>query len=372
MATTVTKYVDPNSATGGDGTTNGLTGATRAYASLSAWEAANQADIVTSDTIQKVICSSDDAGATHAADTTAVVIDGWTTDATRFIQIEAASSHGGKWNDNIYRFVCADLTSAHALYINESYVRLVRVQASLSGANSRSTVAIYGTGASNASLIVVDSCIIKGSGSQAGYGHGIRVLSGTCDIMNSVIYNCVEAGIAGTYGTAWPTINIYSSTLCNNGANGIKRLSADARLIVNAKNVYSGGHSAEDYGVSGGTITKTACASSDATGTAGLQNIAVNTTNFTNVTAGSEDFHLPAGSALIDVGTDTSGDAAPLNFSDDIDGVARTGTWDIGADEYVAAGGGVSITPTIGSLSASGAASQNDRGIFTPTEVNIA
>jgi hypothetical protein len=79
----------------------------------------------------------------------------------------------------------------------------------------------------------------------------------------------------------------------------------------------------------------TTCASSDATGSAGLQNIAANTTNFTNVTAGSEDFHLPAGSALIDVGTDTSGDAAPLNFTDDIDGVTRTGTWDIGADEYV-------------------------------------
>jgi hypothetical protein len=41
----------------------------------------------------------------HLADTTAVTITGWTTDATRYIQIEAASSHGGKWNDNIYRLI---------------------------------------------------------------------------------------------------------------------------------------------------------------------------------------------------------------------------------------------------------------------------
>jgi hypothetical protein len=87
-----------------------------------------------------------------------------------------------------------------------------------------------------------------------------------------------------------------------------------------------------------GTITKTTCASADTTGSAGLQNIAVNTTNFTNVTAGAENFDLPLGSALIDVGTDTSGDAAPLNFTTDIVARTRGATWDIGAFEYVAGG----------------------------------
>jgi hypothetical protein len=42
----------------------------------------------------------------------------------------------------------------------------------------------------------------------------------------------------------------------------------------------------------------------------------------------------------------------------------------IGADEYVAAGGSA-ITPTIGSAVLTGIASRNDRGIFVPTEVDV-
>ncbi len=40
---------------------------------------------------------------------------------------------------------------------------------------------------------------------------------------------------------------------------------------------------------------------------------------------------------MIDAGIDTSGDPAPLNFTDDIDGDTRPqgSGWDIGADEYV-------------------------------------
>jgi hypothetical protein len=54
---------------------------------------------------------------------------------------------------------------------------------------------------------------------------------------------------------------------------------------------------------------------------------------FTSVTAGSENLHIGASSALKNVGTDRS-----AAFTTDIDGQTRSGTWDIGADEYVAAG----------------------------------
>ncbi|TET36709.1 MAG: hypothetical protein E3J72_08100 [Planctomycetota bacterium] len=46
------------------------------------------------------------------------------------------------------------------------------------------------------------------------------------------------------------------------------------------------------------------------------------------------DFHLKAGADCIDAGTDLSG-----TFTTDIDGQTRTGTWDIGADEYFPPGG---------------------------------
>jgi hypothetical protein len=153
--------------------------------------------------------------------------------------------------------------------------------------------------------------------------------SGTYTAINSIF-------ISGAYDSGTVTglahLNIYNCTIINTAAYPALWRQSETWT---AKNCYAASNGGAAYS---GTITKTTCASSDATGSAGLQNIVLNTTNFTNVTAGSEDFHLPAGSALIDVGTDTSGDAAPLNFTDDIDGVTRTGTWDIGADEYVAAG----------------------------------
>jgi hypothetical protein len=60
-----------------------------------------------------------------------------------------------------------------------------------------------------------------------------------------------------------------------------------------------------------------------------LRNILVSTTadathaGFTNITAATADYHIVAASPLVGVGTDTSGDAAPMNFSTDIDGQAR-------------------------------------------------
>uniref|UniRef100_A0A6M3JTG0 Uncharacterized protein n=1 Tax=viral metagenome TaxID=1070528 RepID=A0A6M3JTG0_9ZZZZ len=91
----------------------------------------------------------------------------------------------------------------------------------------------------------------------------------------------------------------------------------------------------------GSFATFTKCASNDATGSeAGLQNIAHNTTQFTSVTD-PHDYRLPGtGSALYNTGTDGPF-AAPLDYTTDIQGDTRTSTWDIGADEYVAAGGGL-------------------------------
>ena len=97
------RYVDVDADAGGNGTTNALTGANCAYKSLSIWEAARQTDLVTGDIIEQCICESN--GGSHTADTTAAVIDGWTTDATRYIDIKtsAAGRHDGKWNTGKYR-----------------------------------------------------------------------------------------------------------------------------------------------------------------------------------------------------------------------------------------------------------------------------
>ena len=84
------------------------------------------------------------------------------------------------------------------------------------------------------------------------------------------------------------------------------------------KNCYSG-NSSVDY--SGATTTT--CASSDTTGDTGLQNIAHDTATFANVTPATADYRLVADSPLIGVGTNTTGEASPLNFHTDFEGGRR-------------------------------------------------
>ena len=78
--------------------------------------------------------------------------------------------------------------------------------------------------------------------------------------------------------------------------------------------------------------------------------------SFDFVDAPNGDYHLGDGdTAARDAGTDLSADAA-YPFDTDIDGDARTGTWDIGADE---AGASIPTAPQITSpLAASGTVGQ--------------
>jgi hypothetical protein len=74
---------------------------------------------------------------------------------------------------------------------------------------------------------------------------------------------------------------------------------------------------------------------SDATapGTSSQNNVTASSL-YVNATAGSEDLHLKAGSPAIDGGADLSATGL-TDITLDIDGVARAGVWDCGADEYV-------------------------------------
>jgi hypothetical protein len=70
-------------------------------------------------------------------------------------------------------------------------------------------------------------------------------------------------------------------------------------------------------------MTKVTCASSDDTGSTGLHNIPHDTSTFANVTLATADYSLVSGSGLIDAGTNTRWDAAPLDFATDIAGKSR-------------------------------------------------
>jgi len=153
----------------------------------------------------------------------------------------------------------------------------------------------------------------------------------------------VNLHVSGSNGSGFEkasaggTVYLYNSTVVGNGGAGV--YGNDFRTIY-AKNVYSGGNTGSDYDIeASGTLTDTTCYSED--GTESTSTAAYSTSSgayFTSITAGSEDIHLAStSSTLYDAGTDLSADAT-FAFSDDIDGDTRS-RWDVGADEYVSAGG---------------------------------
>jgi cytoskeletal protein CcmA (bactofilin family) len=301
------------------------------YTSLAAWEAGEQGDLVAAGNIAIAECY-------NMEDTTAVVVAGWTTNSSNYIIIrgvasDKTSSNTGKWSTQRYRLVTTASGSENpSINLLVGYVKIHDLQIKItSGNNSNSGGVLLRSGCINAEI---SRCIIiQATASPGGYySDGIQMYyTGQSTTLYAI--NCIIYGFAGSYnygidmdGSSNGTTYAYSCTFIKNYC-GLARVSG----TVVAKNCYSGGNTNGDYS---GTITMTTCASSDTTGSTGLQSIAVSTSNFINVTADSEDYHLTSGSALKDVGTNTSGDSAPLNFTSDIDGNTRSGTWDVGADEY--------------------------------------
>ena len=329
--TTNTRYVNTASTAGGDGTTNATSGANRAYASLSEWETARDGDLVTANTIEKVFCEG------SAADTTAVDILGWTTGASNYIDIVVDPSvrHNGTYQTTKYRL---EVSNATAIEVEEAYVRFTGLQVFVTGAlGARSTVLIDpGTATSD---VRISQSIVKLA--EADFSHnGIAAnTAATVYVLNTlVISDGVSTGsfLIQNLGLL-ATMNVYSVTGITAAGLGIRLNAATATVVAKNVLIQEGG-AANAFQVNSGTLTNTNCASSDATaddfGGSG------NRVNQTFTFVGAPDYHLAAGDAgAKDFGTDTSGEAAPLNFTVDIDNVTRTGTWDIGADADVAAGG---------------------------------
>ncbi|MEK6532237.1 MAG: right-handed parallel beta-helix repeat-containing protein [Deltaproteobacteria bacterium] len=295
------------------------------YTSLSAWEAARNGDLVTADTIEVAECY-------NFQDTTAVLISGWVTDPTRYIKIytPTAERHTGVAGTG-YRLVVA---SAQPLRVRESHVRIIGLETKAVTAGYSGLVCDNDTAMEASPYILIDSLLTHDNGAYGVYLGRCGSTGYPLYLINSIIYKCGNYGILLTSGYAPAIAEIYNCTVCNNTTYGIRKDSSS--VVVGVKNCYAGANTTDYSSVSGTWTTFTTNASSDTTGTSGLQSIAHSTSSgayFTNVTAGSENYHIGSSSALKDVGTDLS-----ATFTTDIDGATRSGTWDIGADEITAGG----------------------------------
>lgn len=297
------------------------------YSSASAAEAGEQGDLVALDRQLDVECYS-------FSDTTQLVIDGWTTDATRYIRFytPAAERHDGKWNVNKYRL---ETTAANNCL--EDYTVFEGLQISMNASGSfRYALNLVGA-SNNMQGGLVDSCIVKSIGSATD-SRGIRILSNSVatTVRNTLVYDFNTTGSIGISSSATTAKNILQNCTVANCTIGYDT----GYLDTIAENCLSAGNTTA-FGTSSNWYTGTRYNSSSTATVPGTNGRTSQT--FTFVDEPNDDYHLGgADSGARDYGVDLS-----ASFTVDIDGVTRSGTWDIGADEYVAAGG--TVTHLIGS-----------------------
>ena len=328
---TYTKTVDPNG--GSD------------YASLSAWEAGEQA-LYSSGDIAIADCKR--TGATK--DTTIVTVAGWTAGVIPKIIVNAAHRHEGKWadqrGDGNYIYVLSVGASGTALQLgnagNEVFGLLLE-KVSTAGYNSA------GIGVSAVANTRISGCIVRNAGSGSTEVKGIAGETVNTDtiVENSIFYNWPTAGIK-VQAASDSNFKIYNCTVygCGIGVHTYGYQDTDIKntLALNCTTCFAGGAGpVSNYNVS-----------SDAT--APGANKATNKTAYTDyfVDPANGDFHLKNTSLAL---FGLSGADLSATFTTDIDGVTRSAPWDIGADQYVAAGGGeILLAGTLtGSASASAA-----------------
>lgn len=328
MATTITRYVNTAASAGGDGTTNGTGGANRAYASLAeciADELVARPNLVSNDELLHILCCG------TSADTTFPQIEGFTTDATRYIHVEgnsgdAAGAHYSTvWSTSHYRVsVSAQFTYA---FLNRTpYFRMTQIQIENTHATEGYSAFRHEPEVSASS----DNAFITGvncRGAQwINFGNGFNHRDGKVTYRNCWASDN-QKGFEVGFGPDGPPEAHYQNCV-SVGNTAFGWWTEAGSITYDLTNCYAGGNGDTDYFDDGNDYTRTTCASED--GSMG-STVAYSTSSgayFTNVGAGTEDVSIGSSSSLKDAGTDLSG-----SFTIDIQNQTRTGSWDIGVDE---------------------------------------
>lgn len=341
-----TRYVNTASTAGGDGTTNATSGANRAYASLSEWEAAEQA-ILSED--HEVLCEG------STADSTACTIDGWTVGSFRITvkgNTTTNGKHAGIYSTSKYR---VELSTTGGLIVPIEEKTIIR---DLIVYNTNTSGSGIGAGLTLGADIEALNIIARGSGTiTIGSHQGIAfadVNNLRTKVKNVISYGWntgiyVRQNSASTDDTYLVNDTVYG---CTTGIRG-----RGAANVIQAWNNLCKGNT-DDFNDTGFDTTNSgnnaqADGAADAPGSGDIDLSSYSDAN-TFVDAAGGDFHLnssgTAYSLLDDAGVGpTSNSAVP---TDDIDGDTRSGTTtSVGADVIVS--GGQTIAIGVGTLSVS-------------------
>lgn len=353
----VTRYVNTASS-GGDGTTNDESGATAAYASLSAWEAAEQGDLTAAgrDEQHLVLCST---GTGSAADTTSVTINGWTTDATHHITVRGNAATGdyagSSWDTSKYRLEGGS-GNHRLLSFNGGFFEGLQIGGYTA---SRANLAGIQVSSAGAEVCGIEDVFVYYSPTT--WASGADFTGIHCDHqsvgVDAYVVNCIvviEKTDGGTVdadfvvgmrledrgGSGSEYRRFFNNTVYIDGVRSSSASSAGMVLFENGqqdlwRNLLSyvndggGANTIECFTSTFGTPDGDYCASSD--GTAPGSNSRTSQT-FTFAGAPTDMALDAADAGAKGFGVDLSGDAG-YPFSTDIDGNDRGATWDIGAHQ---------------------------------------
>lgn len=323
----LTRYVNTGSTSGGDGTTNNTTGATRAYVSLSVAEAAEQADLVTAGDSIEILCSG------TAADTTVCYFLGWTTGTSNTITVKPHADDvntSGIYDATLYRLTPS---TAWSLCIRDAVGNLTidGIQVAPTGSNSTS---LYSRPPSGSTYSVIN-CILKGIGASGQVGINFSGSGSDFYIVNNVAYDQALYGIRKDGYMSTGKVIVYNNTVdsCGTGLYLDSGLGTTSRIYNNLLT-----NNTTDYGAISTPTSTDNNVTSDATG----PDSGHTSKTITYTDASGEDFST-SDSDVVDLGTDLSADS-DYAVTDDIIGETRSSTPTIGAFEYVS--GGSSFQPS--------------------------
>jgi hypothetical protein len=331
---TVQRYVDTGATTGGDGTTSATSGATRAYASLSEWEA-NQGSTATDDYI--VDCAATDTGSGNVADTTGTTINfaSITTGSITVQTTGAARNTSDTFIDATkYRIIVA----GSCIVPSVANITLRGLQMDCTSASSFvSAINLTSPGRTNG--LTVEYCRIR-SAARAIMGHNASNPAGvgTMRVRNNVFVltagaAAVDLDSSGTNNGAID-YDIYHNTIYTNGAKPGVRVQDNSGAAVQTvnieNNIVANTTDPFDLQASSGSLTVTTnynWTDDGGDGTTNEQNLSG--TQFTSAgTTFAADFSLTEALA-------TGG--AVGSITDDITGATRGSPPDAGAYEFVSA-----------------------------------
>ena len=290
--------------------------------------------VILSDTGDSVIAVAQCRSTGGTDDTSLTTVNGFTTNSTNYVKVwtdpdDEYGRHNGVFDDNKY-VLHPDQGSDSVSYlgISDNDVVVEGLQIRNSDLNNDSISAITIGTSINTGNITIKNNILKGNGDNDWYDAGIYIdnADGNFYIKNNLVYdwggNDVYRSCMALNPDGAENVYVYNNTVYNCNY-GIARIDGDIyaynNIVFGNDDDFTGSFSDNQYN-----------ASDDGDGS---NNITPSDWNKVFVNYLNGDFHLKSSSILINAGTSTVFWDSNFPVQYDIDGTARGGAIDIGADE---------------------------------------